>query len=255
MSRAGKPTVLPKLRGGRRWPLLLQIIGLGTLLLLLSGCVRYDVSIQFDRQTRGQIVQHVHLTQRAAAVAADEVALWRQQLQARAQALGGRVRSPSTADMDIVLPFHNGAELTRVFNQFFQPEADWQAVGLPQVATMQAQLSLQQGNWLVAIRNHFVVEVDLRDVPELSPLPETWMSRPWLDLRFAWQTPWGLTVRETTTVPPLSKQDGVAQWRLRPGQVNYLEGIVWVPSWVGIGTLAIATLVALGWGIKYRLRN
>jgi len=249
MGWQGKPLAL--LASGR----LLQVILWLGLVLLLSGCVRYDLSIQFDRQTQGQIVQHVHLTRRAAAVAADELALWRGQLQARAQALGGQVRLPSATDIDIVLPFHNGAELSRVFNQFFQPQADWQAVGLPQLATMQARLSLQQGNWLLAIRNHFVVVVDLRDVPALSSLPEALVSRPWLDLRLAWQTPWGLTVAETTTAPLRSQQPGWVQWQLRPGQVNYLEGVVWVPSWIGIGTVAIAFLVALGWGIKYGLRN
>ncbi|MBE9113313.1 hypothetical protein IQ273_28455, partial [Nodosilinea sp. LEGE 07298] len=46
-----------------RWALLLWLP------LLLSGCLRYDLTLRFDHHTHGQIVQTIDLGDRAAALA------------------------------------------------------------------------------------------------------------------------------------------------------------------------------------------
>jgi hypothetical protein len=40
-------------------------------------------------------------------------------------------------------------------------------------------------------------------------------------------------------------------WTLKPGEINQLEAIFWVPSPIGIGTVIIILITALGIYLKY----
>jgi hypothetical protein len=42
-------------------------------------------------------------------------------------------------------------------------------------------------------------------------------------------------------------------WKLQPGKQNHLEAIFWIPSPIGIGAVAIAILVGIGFWLKYQL--
>ena len=42
-------------------------------------------------------------------------------------------------------------------------------------------------------------------------------------------------------------------WKLKPGEINYLEAVFWIPSPVGIGAVIIALFVAAGISLKYQL--
>jgi hypothetical protein len=41
-------------------------------------------------------------------------------------------------------------------------------------------------------------------------------------------------------------------WTLKPGQLNHLEAVFWLPSPLGIGTLVIVLLVLGGFYLKYK---
>jgi hypothetical protein len=77
-----------------------------------------------------------------------------------------------------------------------------------------------------------------------------------LELDFSLNTPWGAESIETVAgaLVPASYSDGKQLvWKLKPGEINYLEAVFWVPSPVGIGAVIIAFLVFVGIGLKYQL--
>ncbi len=218
------------------------IVLLGTLLLV--GCLQYDLDIQFDSQTHGQLVQQLHW--RGGAIASDaELTPWLKLLTERTEAVGGKRQFLRDNGLEITVPFNNGHDLERRFNQFFNPpEADIPFT-LPSGEPVQAELSLQQGNWLVAIDNHIHIRLDLTAVPDLKdtglPLLQTTQL---LEGQIALTTPWGVT----SATPDMPSPD---TWSLSAGEVNQFDADFWVPSPIGIGALMIGLAVAIGYGVKY----
>jgi len=77
-----------------------------------------------------------------------------------------------------------------------------------------------------------------------------------LELDFSLNTPWGAQSMETVAgaIVPESYQEGKQLvWKLKPGEINYLEAVFWIPSPVGIGAVIIALFVAAGISLKYQL--
>lgn len=228
---------------------------IGLMAVLSSGCFQYDLGIQFDHQTQGRIVQQIELSERAAALAEPAVQSWLAQLEKQVYQLGGQVKHARPESMKLVVPFNNGTDLVERFNQLFQPllDQDNPNAALPRI---ESHLSLEQQNRVFAIRNHLIYDLDLRDLPqEPQGLPGLLgQAADWLTLRFTLQVPWGL--RSTTPDSLQPQADGLFQtWSLKSGQKNHIDVVFWVPSWVGLGGAAIATLVLLGYFLKYGLRR
>lgn len=221
--------------------------------LLLSGCIQYDLDIQFDSQTHGQVVQRVQWQGAAGSTA--EIDAWVAQWMNRASAVGGSAKRLTNGGLKIVLPFYNGADLVQRFNQFFAPPEGEAAFTLPDGDTLTAELHLQQGNWLVAIHNQLTLRVDLTAVPDLlASAPPVLQGIQLLEGSFSLTTPWGLD-RHTAIAPNAVNSDpdaasAIAHWPLTPGTVNEFEIGFWVPSPIGIGAIAIAAWVALGYAIQ-----
>ena len=78
-----------------------------------------------------------------------------------------------------------------------------------------------------------------------------------MELDFSLNTPWGARSNETAVAGAIvskSFQEGKELvWKLKPGEINYLEAVFWIPSPVGIGALIIALFVAAGISLKYQL--
>ncbi|NJN87191.1 MAG: DUF3153 domain-containing protein [Leptolyngbyaceae cyanobacterium SL_7_1] len=145
----------------------------------------------------------------------------------------------------MIIPFNNGAELEEKFNQFFQPSAPTpsaeQAIELPEITS---HLRLHETNFLLLLRNQIDYEIDLRSLRVLSrddsPLGN---ANSLLNAQFRLFTPWGARrLEETGAEPP----ENPLTWQLQPGKVNHLNAVFWVPSPLGIGTLVIILLVAIG---------
>lgn len=124
--------------------------------LLLSGCVQYDVGINFASPNQGEIVQHIKLGERLTSFSGESATQWLSSIERRARQLQGKVKRISAEEIDVKIPFNNGAELTQKFNQFFNP------VSQPNTATVAAteelpkidsKLVLQQNNLLLLLRN------------------------------------------------------------------------------------------------------
>lgn len=234
-----------------RWQRLGLILGVSLLTLLLSGCFEYDLGIQFDSQTHGQIVQQIHLSPRAAALGGESVEQWLADLKGQVRRLGGQVRRADAETLILTVPFGNGADLVRQYRRLFQSDTPT-GLAIADLATVPSGLSLQQQNRVFAIRNQLVYDLDLRALPrsreDRSGLLGS--AQDWLDLRFSLRTPWGISRLEADTPPP-AVRGAQSGWSLQPGQLNHIAVTFWVPSPIGLGAGAIGLLVLLGYGLKY----
>ena len=233
------------------------------LLTLVTGCVQYDVGVNFESQTRGEIVQHIKLGERLTSFSSDTVADWLKSVEQRVRLLDGKTKRLSDREVLVRIPFNNGAELENKFNQFYNPIAQTAKyrVASPletDLPKFESHLSVKQNNLLLVLRNRLSLELDLRSLSLLSSNGSLLLSPGGLlELDFSLNTPWGAENIETTVagalVPEIYEQGKQLVWKLKPGEVNYLEATFWIPSPVGIGALIIALFVAAGTAVKYQI--
>ncbi|AFZ04825.1 hypothetical protein Osc7112_0192 [Oscillatoria nigro-viridis PCC 7112] len=232
------------------------------LLTLVTGCVQYDVGVNFESQTRGEIVQHIKLGERLTSFSSETVAEWLKSVERRVRLLDGKTKRLSPTEVLVRIPFNNGAELEDKFNQFYNPIAPTAKyrVASPletDLPKFESHLSVKQNNLLLVLRNRLSLELDLRSLSLLSSNGSLLLSPGGLlELEFRLNTPWGAESIETVAgalVPESYQQGKQLVWKLKPGEVNYLEAIFWIPSPVGIGALIIALFVATGIALKYQI--
>jgi len=232
------------------------------LLTLVTGCVQYDVGVNFESQTRGEIVQHIKLGERLTSFSSETVAEWLKSVERRVRSLDGKTKRLSQTEVLVRIPFNNGAELQDKFNQFYNPIAQTakSRVASPletDLPKFESHLNVKQNNLLLVLRNRLSLELDLRSLSLLSSNGSLLLSPGGLlELDFSLNTPWGAKSIETfagALVPESYQQGKQLVWKLKPGEINYLEAIFWIPSPVGIGALIIALFVAAGIALKYQI--
>ncbi|CAD5936607.1 hypothetical protein PCC9214_01646 [Planktothrix tepida] len=233
-------------------------------IFLLSGCVRYDVGVEFQDQTHGQIVQKIQLGEQLTSFSHDVVDEWISTMEQRVKQLKGKTKRLSKQEILVTIPFYNGQDLEKKFNQFFNP-AEFKSkkskkqshIELPQFSS---DFNVKQNNFIFALRNHLSLELDLRSLSLLSTSDNVLISSGnLLELQFVLTTPWGATV-----INPVSLSDPSGEpllvnvesngkqviWTLKPGEINHLEAMFWVPSPIGIGSVLIILVTALGIYLK-----
>lgn len=229
--------------------------------MLLSGCVEYDVGVNFESQTHGELVQHIKLGEKLTSFSGSTVQEWLESIEGRSRLSGGRTNRLSDREIKVTIPFNNGAELEEKFNQFFNP-GDRKISGsdaklesaLPEI---KSKISVTQNNLLLVLRNQLSYDLDMRSLGVLSSKGNVLVSPGSLiDLQFSLNTPWGARSIETITDalgPEIRSRGRQLVWTLKPGQLNHIEVIFWVPSPIGIGAIAIILFVATGSFLKYQL--
>lgn len=221
--------------------------------LLLSGCVRYDVGVRFDSPNRGEFTQHIQLEERLQQLSGSTAQQWLKLIEQRSQQLGGRLDRLPDNDLLITIPFTSSRDLQTKFNQFFSPleKNGSTAIELPPIAS---RFTLATSNLLLVERNHLYYELDLRSLGVRSSNGSLLLSPTSLiDLEFRLQTPWGaksLTAKKISA-PAGSPSGKTLVWQLVPGELNRLEVVFWLPSPLGIGTLAIVLFILVGRFLKY----
>ena len=244
-----------------------RVFALLILAVTLGGCVDYDIGINFRSQTEGAIVQHVRVADRLSALDRDTVRSWTDSLTRRAKDLGGSVRQRRDGDLDVTIPFINGADLAKKFDQFFgatETELFVLPEAMPTVAgdeppKIASNLLIVQHNFLLAIRNDLVLDFDLRGLSLLANLGrspfQAESDQSFIDLRFHLTTPWGLTQPETSPAQEsgVTTQNGDHVWTLQPGETQHIEASFWIPSPIGLGALAVIGLTAIGSTLKHRV--
>ncbi|MGF1571276.1 MAG: DUF3153 domain-containing protein [Nodosilinea sp.] len=236
---------------GRRLRLLLL-----PLLILLSSCLQSDLTLRFDHQTHGQILQSINLSERGAALARDSLNPWLASLEQPVQQLGGTLRQDSQT-IALSVPFSTSQDLVERFDQLFGTvpaefsDAAPQLV-IPRLGTVPFRLGVDQHSWGVASRTHLTYDLDLRELPA-NEIPGSGAKRPWAELYFSLQTPWGVGQVLPTSLRPVTQLPTETRWQLQPGELNHIDVDFWLPNAVGIGTVIILVMVLGGYFLRYRL--
>ena len=230
------------------------------ILTMLGGCVNYDVGVNFDSQTHGEIVQHIKLGERLTSFSSETVREWLDSIDRRVRSLQGRTKRLSDSEVTVRIPFNNGAELEEKFNQFFNPVEDGNSQVTNSLETdlpkFGCHISVNQNNLVLLLRNRLSLELDLRSLSLLSSSGNVLVSPgPLLELEFSLRTPWGAKSIDNVAnaITPSIEPGNQLIWKLKPGEINHLEAVFWLPSPIGIGTAIIALLVLAGSYLKYQI--
>ena len=223
------------------------------LMVFLSGCVRYDVGIDFQNQHRGEIIQNISLAPQLNRLSQKEVQQWIDNLQQRALNLNGRLENVSENSYRVIIPFSRGKELSDKFNQLYHQETRRKNNLSDKIdlVNLDAQMSIKQTNLLLVERNLMNFTVDLRGLAMVSQEGNIILSSgSLLDLNLFITSP--LTTRLIQQNAQISRKNRDLIWHLQPGQVNHLEVVCWVPSYLGIGGLLIVILFFAGYYLRYK---
>lgn len=227
--------------------------------LFLSGCVKYDVAVNFNNSNYGEFVQHIHLGERLTTFSGDSVYEWLDSIERRARKLDGKIRRLSREEVVVTVPFNNAEELQTKFNKFFNPNLNEKGkykdvnTDLPKI---ESNILLFQNNFLLLVRNKLIYDLDLSSLALISNNGNVLANAASiLDLEFSLKTPWGAkNVVEPTENAPIPETNGKQlTWHLNPGTLNHVEVVFWLPSPLGIGALIIILLVFLGIYIRYNI--
>ncbi|WP_019504386.1 DUF3153 domain-containing protein [Pleurocapsa sp. PCC 7319] len=225
---------------------------------LLTGCVDYDVGVNFATPYRGEITQHIKVNQQLTSLAPSDTKKWLNSLEARSRQLKGRVKKVSSQEFLLTIPFGNGAELAQKFNQLFQTSIVPNAT-IPKdkvdLIQLNSQVSLHQSNLIFVERNSLELLIDLRALGILTHQEKIVVDPDSLaNLEFQLNTPWiAHSISEADNLKPidsLNKKSLV--WQLHPGEINHIKAVFWLPSPIGIGTGIIILLMICGFLLKYR---
>jgi hypothetical protein len=226
--------------------------------LLLSGCVQYDVGINFESPNRGEIVQHIKLGDRLTSLSGATAQQWLDTVEQRTRRLGGKIQRNSNQEATVTIPFSSGADLNTKFNEFLNPAPPKGTAKRtePVLPEIKSDFHLSQSNFLLLQRNRLSYTLDLRSLGVSSANGDLLVNpSSLLDLAFQLNTPWGARSVNTAAhaISAVRGQKGhQLLWTLQPGQINHLEAVFWLPSPLGIGTVVIVLLVLGGWYLKYQ---
>lgn len=225
---------------------------------LLTGCVDYEVGVNFATPYSGEIIQHIKVSDKLINLAPSDTKQWLNSLERRSRKLDGKVEKLDSQELLLTIPFGNGAELAQKFNQLFQTSIVPNAtIPKEQVELIQlnSQVSLEQNNLVFVERNHLDLVIDLRALKVLSQQDKIIIDPDSIaDLEFKLTTPWiARSVSDQANLQPSKNplNKGLV-WQLHPGQMNHLEVVFWLPSPIGLGAVIITILMILGYLLKYR---
>lgn len=228
--------------------------------VLLSGCVQYDVGLNLAGAHRGEFVQQIKLEERLTNFSSDQVQDWLQSIERRAKQLGGKTKRVSKQEVVVTIPFSSGKELESKFNQFFNPieqkKSDSQGVAALNLPQFDSKLQLNQGNFIFWQRSHLSYDLDLRSLGVIAENGNVIVSPgSLLNLQFSLSSPGGVRSIEkdaNSITPKVYDKGHKLVWTLQPGQLNHVEAVFWLSSPLGFGTLLIVLFVLAGFYLKYK---
>ena len=227
----------PPPTGPTQAPLGFALVAIALLLItvLLGGCVQLETSLKLPSPGRLQITQ-------TSLSATGRPLPWQQQLAVALRQTPLRI-SANHGRQTLTAPVLPAPDALALLGSSLQQGARLAGVSLPE-----PQLSLQERNWLLGVRQQLLLELDLR---QLQPLPG-------LSLTVQLEPMRPRAVRLAEPLPAVASVSGRAQsprlrWSLQPGALNRLELSCWRWSRLGLGGLAIALLLVLVSGLQ-RLR-
>lgn len=225
------------------------------LLMSLTGCVRYDVGVNFNSPHNGKIVEHIKIGQQLNNLDRSDIRKWLNSIESRAERLQGKVKNPNPEELLITIPFNNGKELTTKFNELFHSIPDSPGIATDaELLKLDSQINLRQNNLVFLERNTLDMIVDLRALNILAHQGKIDVENDRLiDLEFKLNTPWiAYPVLGDDNLQPIPDPTKQLVWHLQPGKINHLKAVFWLPSPIGIGAAVIVLLMNVGFYLKYR---
>lgn len=227
--------------------------------LAISGCVQYDMGLNFAGPHQGVLVQHIRFDEELSNFGSKQSRQWLSRMETRAKSLSGQVKRDSPQEITVQIPFTSGQELAEKFNDFFQTQqqvSNNKQSGKDSLPDLDIHFDLQQSNFLLLQRNHLQLDLDLRSLGLVSPEGEVIINPAALfQLGFSLEAPWGAKNISHTdnAIVPTSSQDGhKLTWQLQAAELNHLEAVFWLPSPIGLGAVVIILLILAGFYAKYR---
>ena len=247
------------------------ILGLS---LGLVGCADYDLTLQFDHSHHGEIRQLIHLAQPITEF--NPAPPWLQALEDQTQRAHGRVKRRSPQDWELRLPIANGTDfvttLTPIIARLSPTEASdavTRSIAVdpsgiehnrplfpPSDQPIPAQVSLEQINRVLAVKNHLVLDLDLTALALQSATGQALFNTGnlvHLGLNVVLPQAIAPAAFTPSQPEPVLVSDRQLRWEPQPGQVNHLELDFWLPNPIAIGALVILGLVSVGWVVRSRL--
>ncbi|WP_392531880.1 DUF3153 domain-containing protein [Nostoc sp. C117] len=226
--------------------------------LLLSGCVKYDVGVNFNNSNSGELVQHIKLGEQLTSFSGDSVYEWLNSIERRARNLEGKAQRVSKEEIIVTIPFSSGRELQEKFNEFFnshanQPSEPVQSESNSELPKIESNVLLEQNNFLLLVKNRLIYDLDLRSLSLIASKGNVLANAgSILDLEFSLKTPWGAkNIQLTETAIEPEKNGKQLVWKLQPGELNHIEAVFWLPSPLGIGAFLIILFVWGGLYLRY----
>jgi Protein of unknown function (DUF3153) len=222
-----------------------------TMAIALSGCVEYDTGVNFSSLNEGEIVQHIQLGEQLNSFSQTAVKTWITSIEERTKQAEGKIERISDREFKVIIPFNNAQELVTKIDRYFNPTP----VNTEDGQKFNAHMQIEQNNFLLVVRNHLIYDVDLRSLSIHANDPKVAVSSPKIvDLNFRLQSPWGVNNIDQpgNIIGVKTMQDQQMSWELKPGELNHLDAIFWLPNPLGIGAILIILISGGGYYLKYR---
>lgn len=219
----------------------------------LSGCVQYDLGVNFNHTNNGQLIQHIKLDDKISVFGSDYISEWLRTLETRARKLSGKVKRISPSEIIVKIPFTNAKELQENFTAFLNTQTSEDQEGT-ELSSINTKLVVDERNLLLVSRNHLTYDLDLRSLAILK----TQANNSLVNLDFSLQVPWGLkNLTQDSAIIPTETQkkqpENIATWTIKPGEINHIEAVFWLPNFLGIGTIFIILFSWFGFYLRYQI--
>ncbi|MDD1441819.1 DUF3153 domain-containing protein [Dolichospermum sp. ST_sed3] len=215
--------------------------------LLLSGCMKYDLGVNFNSTNNGELVQHIQLSEKITIFSSDYLSQWLKTLENRARTLAGSIERVSPTEIIVKIPFTSAKELQEKFTGFFNTRTSEDSDG-SEISNITSTLVAEDTNFFLLSRNHLVYDLDLRSLAMLTTKDDSSI----VNLDFSLQTPWGIkNIDNSENAIQPEKHDNQLIWTIKPGAINHIDVVFWLPNFLGIGTLLIIGFVWLGLYLRY----
>ena len=221
--------------------------------IALSGCVKYDTGVNFSSLNYGEIVEHIQLGEQLNSFSQAAVQTWVASIEERTKQAEGKLERLTDREFKVIIPFNNAQQLVTKIDRYFNPNS----ANTESASKFNAHMQISQSNFLLAVRNHLIYDIDLRSLsladeatdPKLSVA-----SQNSVDLNFSLQSPWGVKNSDLpgNIVGVKTIDNSQMTWQLQPGELNHLDAIFWLPNPLGIGAILIILISGGGYYLKYR---
>ncbi|WP_310421702.1 DUF3153 domain-containing protein [Chamaesiphon sp. VAR_48_metabat_135_sub] len=219
--------------------------------IVLSGCVKYDTGVNFSSLNYGEIVEHIQLGEQLNSFSQNAVQTWVASIEQRARQAEGKIERLTDRELQVTIPFNNAQDLVTKIDRYFNPNLANTESG----SKFNSHMQINQSNFLLVVRSHLIYDIDLRALSIESSDPKVSVaSDNFVDLDFSLQSPWGVKNSDApgNIVGVKTTNDRQMTWQLKPGEINHIDAIFWLPNSLGIGAIFIILISGGGYYLKYR---